>query len=151
MKTIFVIIYIFISLNIYSQTGKKNIYYECLLNHIENKVSNEIIQRDKIITDTVYIQQSDFVSEIPDRMNGMNVKIVDNEIIYKKTSNKKAITVIKINPIVFIEEGALINIVTFGISRKRKHYININNGFTRYLIDYDCNNSKYTYKVKSSH
>jgi hypothetical protein len=99
----------------------------------------------------MYVQKNEYVKAIPTNIKGMKVKIIDNETIFNKTKNGKAILVIQVNGLVFKEANGSINIVTFGVSRKKRHYTKTNNGFSKYIVKFDCDAGKYYFTLKSRH
>lgn len=151
MKNIFVLLILLFNSFTCTCQNDSNIYFQCLVNHIENISETERKLFGKIITDTLFVQENDYVKEISSNIKGMQVKIINNEVIFSKTKKGKAILVLQINGLVFKEAKGFIRIVTFGVSRKKRYYKNINNGFSKYEIEFDCESGKYIFTLKYRH
>jgi len=120
-------------------------YFECLKLHLKS------LKDQKVLNDTVYVQQKDYLKDFTGRVNNVIIVMVDGKFIKEHTKRGKSLWVISINPVVFNEKNSSITIIDFGVSRRRDRYKMINNGGIKIRMEYDCDDGKYRYEVVASH
>ncbi len=120
-------------------------YFECLKLHIKS------LKKLKVLTDTLYIHQKEFLKDYSGFSDNTFILMVDGKFIKEHTKKGKSLWVISINPLVFDEEFSSITIIDFGVSRKKNHYKMINNGGTKVKVEFDCIDNKYKYGVINEH
>lgn len=120
-------------------------YFECLKLHLKS------LKDQKVLNDTAYVQQKDYLKDFTGKVNNVIIVMVDEKFIKEHTKGGKSLWVISINPVIFNEKNSSITIIDFGISRKRERYTMINNGGIKIRMEYDCEGGKYRYEVVASH
>lgn len=120
-------------------------YFECLKIHLA-----ELKERNAL-ADTIFVSQRDYLPDYTGMYGQTFIKMATPEFIYERTKKRKGIWVIVINAIEFKKSIATVNVVDFGVSRKKSHYTTVNNSFTKIKIDMDCSTYKYQYEIVAAH
>ena len=140
MRKLYVFIALLISLFANGQSSEKSEfdgYYESLKLHIEYM---ELI---KYNLDTIYIRKEKYLNDYSGKINSVQVKMIDNEEIHKRTRRENSIIVYQIKEVSFENAVPIIHVDEYDISRKNQQYHLVANNRSVTGIFYDCNNNKY--------
>lgn len=150
MKLLFLLHLLFVGTVLSAQNkgtlDAKNPYIDCLLSFIDTLIGYDVYKSG----DTVFVYEKEYLSNLPILHSGVYIKVIDSKLLYQKTKKRKPVGVVDVQALRFDNEVATINIVDFGVERRKNHYSRINSGFVRYKVFFDCNTRQYTYEVIAS-
>lgn len=151
MRVQIISVFLCLSLSVQSQnslnTSISDPYYESLKLYLKRLKEYGINNSN----DTVFFKQNIYHSDYSGIIDGINIKMLNPQEIHEKTNKRRSIGVNVINALEFNDGIASINVVGFTVSRKRKHYLNINGGHIKVKLTYDCEVGDYNYEIVDSH
>jgi len=119
-------------------------YYKCL----EMAISNNL---EFIYKDTIFVRKATYLQNFEGVVRGKYILLLDENQILTRTKGSKPIGLVVIHPIEFKKDGMYVFVTDFGVVRKRKKYSFVNNGFVEIELVFNCETSRFDYKIVSKH
>lgn len=119
-------------------------YFHCLRINILSSPTS-------FASDTLFIKKSPFLEDQDGFIEGKFIRILDEDELFRRTTKGATIQLIVIHPVEYNKEIGFITISEFGVTRRRRKYSFINNGFGKFEMRYDCDLKKYDYHITNSH
>lgn len=88
--------------------------------------------------DTMYIRSASYFGGLDSIIGGVRIIVVDEGYIYRKTSKKRMLPISVINPLKIEEGEAVVYVVDYNVTRKRRKYTMSNVDRTKVKVVYNC-------------
>lgn len=118
-----------------------NIYYQALVKYTSYLEKLNLPQGQ-----VIFLEENSFVTDgLPSKLGGLEVQYLDIQELQKK-AKKGEVELIRIVPLRFRNQEFFVNLITFGVTYRRKNFNFVNQGGVQAIFTYDDDIGKFVFK-----